>query len=494
MGKSPTSPTTSRPSRAKARPKPAGEPRLSEIARHAIAPAGIVSTAWPSVREKCRELGLGFDPWQHGAGKLILAKRSTGLYAAGIGGVVISIPRQVGKTYLLGAIVFALCLLNPNLTVIWTAHRLRTSKETFTAMKAMAKRKKIAPHVLKIVLGSGEEEIQFRNGSRILFGARERGFGVGFAGVDVLVLDEAQRATEAALDDLVPTTNTSPNPLIFFAGTPPRPTDPGEVFRQKRAEAISGEDTDTAYIEFSADKGAKPDDWAQVRKANPSHPLRTPREAILRMRKNLTPASFLREGMGIWDERQVHESVIPSAAWNKRKVTAAKVPKSAPVAFAVDMSPDRVVSVAVCVQDDESRHVELAALDKVTTTAGVIDWLVERAGRRIPVYIDSESPAVAMVATLRSRGVKVNVVSKADMVKACGGLYDAVLEGRLTHFNQTHLNDALAAATKLLVGKAGGWRWNRDNPETDISCLVAVTLAWFGSTLKKPRTNRVVTA
>jgi hypothetical protein len=75
--------------------------------------------------------------------------------------------------------------------VIWTAHRW-TAEETFGKMQVFAKRKRIAPHVLKIVLGSGDEAIVFRNGSRILFGARERGFGRGFDEVDVLIFDEAR--------------------------------------------------------------------------------------------------------------------------------------------------------------------------------------------------------------------------------------------------------------------------------------------------------------
>src|SRR5690606_35198891 len=123
---------------------------------------------------------ITFDPWQDGAGRVILAKRSDGKYAATVGGTAMSIPRQVGKTFLIGALVFALRLLTPGLTVIWTAHRLRTAGETFEKMRGMSRRKKVAPYIEKIILGSGEEEVRFRNGSRILFGARERGFGRGF--------------------------------------------------------------------------------------------------------------------------------------------------------------------------------------------------------------------------------------------------------------------------------------------------------------------------
>jgi phage terminase large subunit-like protein len=294
--------------------------------------------------------GLEFDEWQHGAGRVILAKRGDGKYAATIGGTALSIPRQVGKTFLVGAIVFALCLLNPGLTVIWTAHRLRTAGETFDKMQGMARRAKIKPFVAKIVLGSGEEEIRFRNGSRILFGARERGFGRGFDEVDVLIFDEAQILTENAIDDMVPATNQSRQPsgaLMLFMGTPPKPTDPGEVFARMRAEALSGEDEDTGYIEFSADPTFSPsetpapmaaEDWRQIAKANPSYPKRTPREAILRMRKKLTPESMLREGYGIWDD----EDAGPGLDFNRWKTLVdASAERGGGQVFALSTAPDR---------------------------------------------------------------------------------------------------------------------------------------------------------
>jgi len=80
-------------------------PRLSDLARHVVAPKGMVSTGWPAVVKKCSEFGVSFRPWQPGVGKLILAKRADGKYAATIGGTGMSIPRQVGKTFLVGAIV-----------------------------------------------------------------------------------------------------------------------------------------------------------------------------------------------------------------------------------------------------------------------------------------------------------------------------------------------------------------------------------------------------
>jgi hypothetical protein len=142
------------------------------------------------------------------------------------------------------------------------------------------------------------------------------------------------------------------------------------------------------------------------------------------------------------------------------------------------MSHDRVVSIGVCVGE----HVEVAALDKVSDTLGAVEWLIERAGKKIPVVVDGQSPAASMVPALRTAGVHVVVTSAADMAKACGSFYDAVLEDRLSHFNQPPLNAALAGARKRPIGTAGGWGWDRKDYSINLAPLVSVTLALFGAT------------
>ncbi|EUA66061.1 hypothetical protein I541_5677 [Mycobacteroides abscessus] len=59
----------------------------------------------------------------------------------------------------------------------------------------------------------------FTNGSRILFGARESGFGRGFSDVDILVFDEAQIMTEGTLEDMAQRRTWLRNPLTFMMGT-----------------------------------------------------------------------------------------------------------------------------------------------------------------------------------------------------------------------------------------------------------------------------------
>jgi hypothetical protein len=468
-----------------------GTRRLSEVARHVVVPAGIVSTGYPSVQAKCRDLGILHDDWQQGLGRLILGKRANGKYAATVGGVVMSIPRQVGKTFTVGSILFAMCLLFPRMTVLWTAHRTRTANETFRAMQALARRPKIKPFIRAVRSTNGEQEIAFRNGSRIMFGAREQGFGRGFAEVDVEVFDEAQILTERALEDMVAATNQSKHPagaLLFYMGTPPRPVDPGEAFRNKRDRALSGKSQDMVYVELSADEDPNPDDRKQWAKANPSYPVRTPIESMQRLRENVgSDESFIREGLGVWDDRS-RLGIISTEAWlNCLDVDSQIV--SDPV-FALDVSPMRSWSAiaAAGFRADGLPHVEVTA----STTGGVdhrpgTDWVVPRImamkerwpGLRLTVA--SASAAESLVPALTAAGVDLVFVKGNDLAAGCGLFFDLATTGGMRHRGQSELTVALSAARKNVENGEGVWRWGRRRSSEDITTLYAATLALWAA-------------
>lgn len=468
--------------------------RLADRAKHLVKPETAVSTGWPRVRDTCNNLGWYFDEWQDDLGRLILAKDAAGLFAASI--CVMSLPRQVGKTYLVGCIAFALCLTQPGTTVIWTAHRGRTATETFRAMKAKAKTPELGAFIDQRVKGggirssNGEQEIEFLNGSRIMFGARESGFGVGFANVGMLVLDEVQRATTKTMDDLLPTTNAAANPLVLCMGTPPRPTDDGEVFTMFRTEALRGESEDVLYVELGAssrfDLANDAEFWRQLKQVNPAFPHRVNERAILRNKKGLGPDSVYREVFGLWDELTKQFSPINGPLW-RDGVDVGPSYDTKPDALGVDMSHAREISVGACWLEDSSAHVEevWAGVDE----PAAVDWIVARAGRRLSVVIDSQSPAASMIPALKARGVKVHTGSAGDMAKACGLFVSDVEAGRLTHADQQAVNDAREGARKRAIGTAGGWGYDRKDPSVSIHPLVAVTLARLGAAMKRQPTG-----
>lgn len=468
-------------------PMPTSTPRLSDVARHVVIPKGIATTAWPRVVDQCAKMGVVFDEWQHGMGMVALGKRKDGKYAATVGGVVLSIPRQVGKTFLVGMIVIALCILFPGMTVLWSAHRTRTASKTFSSLKGMTSRKKIKPFMLEPRNTNGEQEIRFRNRSIIMFGARERGFGRGFDEVDVEVFDEAQILTEKALQDMVPATNQSRQPsgaLLFFIGTPPRPTDPGEEFTNRRTKALDGHSTNMVYVEMSADPDADPDDHEQWRKANPSFPLRTPVESMERMRENLTDDdSFKREALGIWDAIG-SARVIDEISWGKQGDPASMAIER--LTLSIEVPPDRSrAAVGLAGRRADGRwHVELD--EERGGVDWAIPWVVARAAKNHlhSVVVDELS---GLVEKRRDKhyliGTDVLVTLAAaegrDMVIACAKYYDGIMDGSVFHTDQPQVNVSLSVAAKRPL--AGAWAWNRKDAMSNISPVVAETLALWGA-------------
>lgn len=473
-----------------------GTRRLSEVARHLVTPSGIVKTGWPQVSRQQERMGVSLDGWQVGLSKAVLAKREDGMYACGIGGAVISICRQTGKTYTIGALIFALCSANPNLLVIWSAHRSRTHAETFKSMDAMSQKPGVAPFVKRVLTGGGTEAVEFNNGSRILFGAREHGFGRGIPKVDIVVLDEAQILTEKAMEDMVPAANASPNGLVIMMGTPPRPSDPGEVFTSRRAAALSGDDEDVLYVEFSADQKAKPDDRKQWAIANPSFPYRTSETAILRMRKLLgSDESFMREGLGVWDEEALTKKAIRPELWNSLAVEPQNVPEDGRRVFAVRFAVDgSAVALAAAIRPElgpiHVGGIKLASMGD--GTRWLVDWLVERADRVAQIVVDGKSGVGYLVNALREEKVGAKVVltpTTDEVVTAHAMIESAMKSGEMTHRAQHELDEQVKAAEKRKIGTTGGFGWQAPDGGS-VALFDAVTLAYWGAKTTKRRPGK----
>lgn len=486
--------------------RPATKPgKLSELARHLVLPSGITSTGWPEVRDLLAEFGITFDEWQDGLGRAILAKRADGIYASTVGGITLSIPRQVAKTFIVSRLLVALCILFPGLKVLWTAHRTRTATNTFRSLQGFVRRKKVAPYIAHVRTANGEQEIAFRNGSVIMFGAREQGFGRGFDEVDVEVFDEAQILTEKALEDMVAATNQARHEhgaLLFFMGTPPRPVDPGEAFTFKRTKALSGEADDMVYVEFSADHDADPDDREQWAKANPSYPHRTPLESMLRMRENLpSDDSWKREALGIWDA-VASAGVIPGQSWMEQ-TDEASLPADR-FALGVEVGPDLAwASVALAgVRADDDLHIELDD-DQHTRGRGVtwlephVDHLVKNNPQVRAVVADVAGPIKPLLVERNGRwflkktdgstGVEVTPLRVSELGAGCSLVLSGVVTGTLWHIGQPQLTAAALAAGKRPLGDTGMWVWSRKAADSDITPIQAGTYAVIGTQMERPK-------
>ena len=457
-----------------------------------------MATGFPAVKATCSKLSLTFDPWQCDLNTCILGKDAEAFYAADT--VVMSIPRQVGKTWDVGALIFADCIVNPNTTVVWTAHRFKVSRETFDTLRALALTPAVAPYVKDMTTGAGNEQIIFRNGSRIVFAARERGAIRGFTKVRRLILDEGQILTEAALSDLVPTMNQAENPQIIIMGTPPKPKDPGEVFTRLREEALAGEAEGVLYVEFSADlatvlgehhTGDLRADVATVladdqlldrvmRQCNPSYPHRTTMRAVKRMLKLLSPEDAGREAFGIWDEVETGDEFFGPGNWAavQTEIELPEHPNAFGLAVAVDQMFASIVG-AYTVEVDEEQCLLLAPWGRYESVdAAVTEARRLKAAYDVPVVIDGGGPTADSLDAVQI--FDMTCVDLGDYATACAGVFDDVRHRRL--LIRTHADlDAAVEVVEWRPGGDGRLLLGRRKSAGDISMLEAATLARHGS-------------
>jgi hypothetical protein len=433
--------------------------------------------------------GLTPDEWQENVLEGWLGIRHDGKWAAPRCGL--AVPRQNGKNGVLevrelyGMIVKGERFLH-------TAHEVKTARKAFLRLLSFfenaAKYPELAALVKEIRKTNGQEAIVLDNGGSVEFVARSKGSGRGFS-VDVLVMDEAQELGDEALEALLPTISASPNPQQILTGTPPGPTANGDVFRRMRDEGVEGKSRRLCWLEWSCDgDGVDLDareNWAQ---ANPALGIRLSWDTVSDERGAFSDDGFARERLGMWASSSTR-AVIDPQSWSE--IADVESFAAERFALAVDVSPDMsMASVALAGhRADGLWHVEL------DEQRPGISWLVPYITRLVSanpqvraVVVDAASPAAAIIDELSRAKIKVTTSGARDMAHACGQFYSGVYEGWLRHTDQPQLNVALSVARKRpLLDNA--WGWNRKNATSDITPLVACTLALWGaqsSTAKKP--------
>lgn len=474
--------------------------KLSKVAKklYISTDADIKGTRFPTLKLLCDAEGAELDPWQAGVAKLILSTNSEGKFAFGVGGVGMSLPRQVGKTWLVTRIVCAICVSRPGTTVIWTAHHTRTSDETFDHMRSMAKKRPYARYVARVRAANGQQMVNFSNGSRILFGAREHGFGRGFDAVDVLIFDEAQILQSRTLSDMLPTQNASKDPLYIMLGTPPRPLDPSEAFTTRRRHAWDGDGKKCLWVEFGANAtdpvGAK-STW---RKANPTYGRRTTPEAIERLTE-LSDDDFRREALGIWNEATGGPQLaIPDELWNAGTITTLPEQKPDKVAVGIDMTPDRltlVIGRARWYSDPGTWVIDIPEIRQVVKdgTAWAVEWCKQHWPELSAVAIDRKSPAMTLAEDFKAAHVKLTTTGVNELGAATGRLLDAARTGSLKHPPaelQPILQQSQQNATLRPLGRSGLAAITSKGTGEVVAPLVACSLAMEAAWTSKRRPGR----
>jgi len=458
----------------------AQRPRVSNV------PPSSSSSGAEAV-ELAASAGLILDDWQRHALVCALGERpdSLGTWAAFEVGLVV--PRQCGKGGVLEARELAGLFLFGEQLILHSAHEFKTAAEAFRRVLALVENcDDLRRNVKKVRTSHGDEGIELMTGQRLRFVARSTGSGRGFSG-DCVILDEAYKLPQEALGALLPTLSARPNPQLWYASSAGHRD--SDVLRSLRDRGMAGDAPGLCYLEWSADPATALDDpegWAQ---ANPALGIRISSEHVARELAAMPEAEFRRERLGIWDDAEGESGALPSDAWAGLFDRDSR--PGDPVSFGLDVSPEGFASIAVAgSRGDGLTHVEV--VEHRPGTLWVADRLADLARRWAPstIVLDVGSPAGALLPELDARGLRLTKVAGREMAQASVAFAAAIHNGSIRHLDQPDLNAAVNAAKRRQVGDL--WAFGRRGSFTDISPLIAASLAAWGHAQNAGRAPQII--
>ena len=453
---------------------------------------GRATSDGPAAAALMEAYSCELDPWQQSILDCWLGRDVSGAYTVTSAGL--SIPRQNGKNVCLEAREFFGMVIRGE-KILHTAHQVVTGKKSFRRIERMFTDRRY-PEVQKLVryirYTNGEEAIELENGGSIEFSARSRQRARGFAGISLVVYDEAQELTDDQVEAIMATLSASStgSRQIIYTGTPPYPGCPGDVFRRRRMICLTDPGAHDSWHEWSvAAEGIseiKTNDSTLWYMTNPALGIRLTEEFTAEELRSMAPDGFARERLGWWSPllETAEDICIPVKAWDACK---SDLPKpEGKTAFGVKFTYDgSAVALAGAVIPPEG-PARITLLDLRPTGHGtqwLADWLAKRYTKACCVVIDGRNGADVLIDKIRPvwRN-KISVIrpNAREVVTAASGLCDAVNEQTVTWYHdQDVLRDSAIGSVKRKIG--GGWGFGGDNSAP----IEAAALALWGAKASK---------
>lgn len=475
--------------------------------------------------------GLSLDPWQAWLMECAhvpdynkpfynpYTERMEHKWAAFEVGIMVS--RQNGKGSCLEARELAGLFIFGERLIIHSAHQFDTSLEAFERiLQLIENTPDLDREVAQVSRSHGKEGITLKSkngrpGQRLRFRTRTKGGGRGFTG-DCLILDEAMYLDGTQISALLPTLSARPNPQVWVTGS--AGDKESTHFGRMRSRAIKGikdregnrvPDPKLFFAEWSIDghKDDCPKDCNEhderdsvesYAKANPGLGIRLSVDFCEVERGSMEPEKFDQERLGIgdWPEDDDAWQSIDEDAWNSRIDQRSEL--KGKFVIGIDTTPDWRYSAMVAAGNNEDgmEHVEITVgkgkEDKLEVhhqpgykwTLDVLSKMIKAGNKPVCVVIDKASPAGSLIPHIENElRLKVVTPQSRELAQACGEFKSAVMPRRgeratLVHLDQPGLRTACAGAVERDM--ADMWAWTRRNSSTDISPLVAATLAKWG--------------
>lgn len=447
-------------------------------------------------------LGMPLMPWQRYVVDVALEinpKTDNYFYDT----VVVTVPRQSGKSALVGAIATHRGLTKESARIWYTA---QTGKDASTWMRdehhAQLTRAKTFKDQYRLRRAAGSESVDWpRTGSRFRVFPPMRDAMHGRQS-DCTFLDEVwahdKEKGQMLKQAIRPTMATRIGSQLWILSTM---GDDNSQFLEEyveigRAAALGGSSS-ICYFEWAIGENDDPEDMDVIVNAHPAIGYTITREALEHARVDFgTDVSGWARAYG---NKATHSrtAAFPPEVWEKCGAPKPELPTR--FGIGIDVRPDgsRASVVAGWIDAGGNKWVEVLR-DEIFSD-WVAQYVVDLAAKyKVPIGYDTAGTNTLAVADdiekIKKRGVVTRGLTTREFAVSCSNFASYVMNGNLRHSRQPALNKAVQVASRRPILDAG-WAWGRKQSSGYIAPLVAATVALkIFEDMPAPRTVKVMYA
>lgn len=442
-------------------------------------------TYGPKVARLAAAMGLPLMPWQQQVADTALELDDRGVFRYST--IVLTVPRQSGKTSLLRPVLAHRALMRPKAELWLTAQMRQDARDTWADTASVIEASPLG-ELTRRRDTNGSECLSFSNGSRLrLFNA---GSDKALHGKqsDLVFIDEAFAFTAeqgaVILQAVVPTQATRPGAQTWIVST--AGTASSTWLREFVLAGRAQDRRRMAYFEWSIPEDAE--DLADLDLYARHHPAlghTIGREALETAFETMAPSEFARAYGNFWTSSD--EWVIAPAIW-QAAATVEEIDRRKPLALAVEVSADRASgALAICGTGTESGTAVLEIVDQ----RGGIGWITPRVLELLDRYpnmtlvIDPVSPAGTVHRELtelkkRRRRIPLLDFGAAELVDGHTEFMDGLTARTVRHSGDDRLDTAVAAAAPRTLRETTVFSRRVAEDGTSPAALLAAVLALYG--------------
>lgn len=433
-------------------------------------------------------LGKPFMPWQRYVADVAGELDDDGGLFYEI--VIVTVPRQSGKTTLYGPVQIDRCALNPDAKTFYTAQTGKDARSRFSDLVKLVQRSPLG-EVVKVRYSAGDEGIIFPNGAALkIFAPTEsaiHGETPPLVGFDEF-WEYDEPLGDAMLEDAVmpaQITLTGNRQVWLFstAGTALSSFMRKWVERGRKAAKGEGDYPRLAFFEWGLADGANPYDPANW-VFHPALGWTITLDDLAQAAKNTSRGKWLRSYCNTWTTAE--NLVMPIEDWDKLTMhDETPAPRRSEIAVTYEVAPDGETASVMGTWRDADGALHTRVIHTAPGTQWLVAYMVNIIDTWKPLVVGADDGGETRAITDELRrhyddedGTLIKTIGARDFGTACVQLLaDARQHKTLRHDGSKTLRTALAHLALRRFGDLT--RFSRSDSTGPIAALIAAAVGMW---------------